>query len=117
MTEPERSALVDLATESWRFTKVFCRMLARLDAGEKARYESQLRWYSKRLTESLEAAGLRLVNLEEQPFDPGIAATPLNVADFAPEDRLVVDQMLEPTILGPDGVLRTGTVLLRKEAR
>jgi hypothetical protein len=110
----ERKALIDMAVESWRFTRVFLRMLARLDAGEKARYESQLRWYVKKLTESLDAAGLRLVNVENQPFDPGAAVTPLNLGDFAADDALVIDQMLEPIIMGETQLVRAGTVLLRK---
>ena len=57
---------------------------------------------------------MRIVNVESHAFDPGIAATPLNIEEFGSEDVLVVDQMLEPIIMGPDGVVRTGTVTLRK---
>lgn len=113
----DRGALVDLAIDSWRFSRVFLRMMAKLDAGEKARFDSQLRWYLKRVDDALGAAGLRIANIEDQAFDPGIAATALNAADFGPNDDLVVDQMVEPIVLGPDGVVRTGTVLLRKVAR
>ncbi len=38
----------------------------------------------------------------------------LNIEEFDSQDALVVDQMLEPIIMGPDGVIRTGTVTLRK---
>jgi hypothetical protein len=54
------------------------------------------------------------VNVEGQPFDAGMAATAVNGDAFEPEDRVVVDQMLEPIVMGVDGVLRTGTVLLRR---
>ncbi len=43
-----------------------------------------------------------------------MAATALNVADFGPEDELFVDQMIEPVVMGADGVRRTGTMMLRK---
>ena len=59
-------------------------------------------------------AGMRIVNVEGHRFDPGMAATPLNIEGFEPEDALIVDQMLEPIIMGPEGVVRTGTVTLRK---
>ena len=62
----------------------------------------------------LAEAGMRIVNVEGQQFDPGIAATALNIEEFASEDSLIVDQMLEPIIMGPVGVVRTGTVTLRK---
>lgn len=106
--------LIDLSIESWRFSRVFARLLSKLDAGEGIRFASQYRFYTKRIEESLAAIGLRIVNLEGQAHDPGLAATALNIGDFDPEDRLIVDQMLEPTIMGPDGLVRAGTVMLRK---
>ncbi len=107
-------SLVDIAVESWRFAKLFSRLLSKMDAGEGARFINQYRYYLKRLEESLEQAGLRLVNVEGHPYDPGIAATALNIGDFGPEDHLLVDQMVEPIIMGQEGLVRTGTVMLRK---
>ena len=68
----------------------------------------------KKIEESLAEAGLRLVNVEGQPFDPGMAATPLNIEEFEVNDTLIVDQMLEPIIMGKEGLIKTGTVILRK---
>lgn len=107
-------ALVDIAVESWRFSRLFSRLLTKLDAGDSSRYVNQYRYYLKRLEENLETAGLRLVNVEGHPYDPGFAATALNLGDFGPDDVLLVDQMMEPIIMGPDGLVRAGTVMLRK---
>ena len=107
-------SVLDMVIESWRFGKVFERVMMKLDAGEQARYQGQFRWFIKKIEESLKVTGLRIVNVEGHPFDPGIAATPLNIEEFEPNDRLVVDQMLEPIIMGNEGVMRTGTVTLRK---
>jgi len=107
-------ALLEIAVDSWRFARLFARVITKLDAGEQARYQSQLRWHLKRLEEQLDATGLKLVNIEGQAFDAGVAATPLNAGDFSVEDTLYVDQMLEPIIMGPAGLVRAGTVLLRK---
>lgn len=107
-------AMVSMAVESWRFAKVFGRLLTKLDAGEQNRYQSQFRWFLKKVDEALEQADLRLVNVEGHPFDPGIAATPLNLEDFQAADVLIVDQMLEPIIMGKDGLVKIGTVTLRK---
>jgi hypothetical protein len=96
---------------------LFARLLSKLDAGEQARYQSQFSWFVKKLCENLEASGLRLVNVEGHPYDPGVAATALNIGDFAPDDRLVVEQMLEPIIMGSEGLLRAGTILVRKVER
>jgi len=107
-------ALANMATESWRFSRLVERLLAKLDAGEQNRYINQLRWFIKKNEESLEQAGLTMVSIEGQMFDFGMAATPLNIEDFSGEDLLVVDQMLEPIIMGKNGIVKTGSVTLRK---
>ncbi len=113
-TETLTKSLVDVAVESWRFGRLFDRLLLKLDAGEQGRYRGQFRWFQRKVEDSLTDAGMRIVNVDGHPFDPGMAATPLNIEEFGTEDALVVDQMLEPIIMGPDGVVRTGTVTLRK---
>jgi hypothetical protein len=112
--EVMKDSLMTIAMAAWRFGKVFERAISKLDAGEQSRYVGQLRWFIKKIEESLAEAELRIVNVEGHPFDPGIAATPLNIEDFEASDFLVVDQMLEPIIIGKDGLLKTGTVTLRK---
>jgi hypothetical protein len=106
--------VISMAVESWRFSRVFDRMLMKLDAGEQARYKSQIRWFIKKVEEAMEDAELRIVNVEGHPFDPGMAATPLNIEEFDTNDVLMVDQMIEPIIMGKEGLARTGTVTLRK---
>jgi hypothetical protein len=106
--------LIDIAVESWRFSRLFERVVKKLDAGEAGRYVNQLRYFLKRVEENLDAAGFKLVNVEGQPFDAGMAASALNIADFAPDDTLLVDQMVEPIIMGSNGLKKQGTVMLRK---
>lgn len=115
-TTPEamRDVVISMAVESWRFGRVFDRLLLKLDAGEQNRYKSQFRWFIKKVEEALEQTNLRIVNVEGHPFDPGIAATPLNIEEFDAGDALMVDQMLEPIIMGKEGLVKTGTVTLRK---
>jgi hypothetical protein len=108
------TTLIDLAVESWRFSRLFRRAVLKLDAGEAPRYESQLRYFLKRVEAGLAMADLKLVDVEGQLYEPGIAASALNVEDFAAEDRLIVEQMLEPIIMGADGLRRSGVVMLRK---
>ena len=81
------AVLIDLAVDAWKLARLFERVVA------------------------------RLVSIEGQPFQPGQAATPLNLDEFAQDDALVVAQMLEPIVMGPDGVLRMGTMLLAARAR
>ena len=109
----ERS-LIDIAVESWRFSRLFARVVMKLDAGEQARYASQARYFLKKVEEQLDASGFKLVNVEGQSFDPGMAAVPLNIGDFGPDEPLLVEQMVEPIIMGSGGLKRQGTVMLRK---
>lgn len=113
-SETLEKALIDITVESWRFSRLFARLLTKLDAGESSRYVNQYRYYQKRLAESLSSAGFSLVNLEGEPYDPGVAATALNLGDFGPDDVLLVDQMVEPIIMGANGLVKSGTVMLRK---
>lgn len=111
---PERKALIDVAIEGWRFARVFGRLLSKLDAGEAPRYANQARYFLKKIDDGLDGFGLRIVSLEGQLFDPGMAVSALNLADFGPDDVLVVDQMVEPVVMGPDGLVRGGTAMLAK---
>lgn len=111
---PATTALIDLAVDSWKFARLFTRVISKLDAGEKARYTNQMRFFQKRIDSAAEVVGARIVTIEGQPFEPGMAASPLNLEDFQDGDTLFVDQMLEPIVMDNDGVLRTGTMMLRK---
>jgi hypothetical protein len=107
-------SLIEIAVESWRFSRLFGRVLSKLDAGESTRYHSQLRYFLKKVEENLDLNGLKLVNVEGQPYDAGIAASALNLNDFAPDDMLIVEQMVEPIVMGADGLRKQGTVMLRR---
>ncbi|MCY4467232.1 MAG: hypothetical protein OXC08_00810 [Thiotrichales bacterium] len=108
------NTVLDLAVEAWRFGRAIDRLLVKLGEGEQRRHQRQLRWFQKKVQESLDAVEMRIVSLQGEAFDTGMAATPLNIDEFSSDDMLVVDQMLEPIVMGPDGVVRTGTVTLKK---
>ena len=112
--EQMEQALIGIAVESWRFLRLFAKVVNKLDAGESRRYGNQIRYFQKKVEEYLDSSGLKLVNVEGQPYDAGMAASALNLEDFGTEDVLLVDQMLEPIIIGPSGLRKQGTVMLRK---
>ena len=108
------SSLIDMAVEGWRFSRLFSRVINKLDASEASRYMNQLRYFQKKISGNLEDNGLKMVDVEGQVYDPGIAASALNITDFKPDDYLVVNQMVEPIIMDSEGVRKTGTVILKK---
>lgn len=101
-----------IGSELCRFKGVFEKAISKLDFDEQSKYMSQFAWFSKKVTKAVEEAGLRIVSLEGQAYDPGMAVTPLNIDDFEVEDELKIVQMIEPIIMQEDTVLKTGTVLL-----
>ncbi len=109
-----RQPLIDIAIESWRFARLFARVIGKLEDDSGGRYVGQLRYFMKRVDDSLGAAGLRVVSLEGLPYDPGMAASALNIGDFGPDDLLVVDQMVEPVLMGTHGVVKSGTLMLKR---
>ena len=110
----EIKALIDIAIEGWRFARVYGRLVERLDVNEAPRYANQARYFLKKIEDGLKSVNLRLVSVEGQTYDSGMAVSALNVADFDPEDLLVVDQMIEPVVMGAEGLVRGGTVMLAK---
>ncbi len=113
-TDDFRAPLIELAIDGWKFTRTAERFAGKLELAEQARMVSQVRFFLRRIEQALETGGLRLVSLEGQAFEPGMAATALNMAEFDGTDGLVVDQMLEPVVMGPSGVVRLGAALVRK---
>jgi hypothetical protein len=108
------NAVLELALEGWKFQKLFVRALAKMDAFEALRFTNQHRYFVKRLGDCLGDVGLRFVNIEGQPYDSGTAVTALNVSDFEPDDALVVAEMIEPIVMNASGLVRTGTVMLKR---
>lgn len=114
LTHYLETSLIDIVVESWRFSRLFARMINKLEGGEGSRYSNQYRYYIARLEESLDQVGMRLVNVEGQIYDPGMAVTALNIADFDADDQLLVDQMIEPIIMGAERLVHTGAATLRR---
>ena len=110
------TTLASLAIESWRLSKSFERLLTKSDPMEQRKYKSKLSWFNKKLNETLEEANLKFINLENQKYDIGAAVTAINLDDFHPDDDLEIDQMIEPIVMNNEGVLRAGTVVLRKRS-
>jgi hypothetical protein len=112
-----KDAVISMAVESWRVSRVLERLLAKLDISEQNRYKSQFNWFIKKVEGALESVDMRIVNVEGQSFDAGMAATPVNIEDFETDDSLFVDQMLEPIIMESEHLLKSGTVTLRRIER
>lgn len=110
--EKLKENLVAIATELFRFEKTFKKAISKLEIDDHNKYASQFAWFEKRVTKALDDSGLHLVNIEGQLYDPGMAVTPLNIDEFETDDKLYVEQMIEPIIMSENAVIKTGTVIL-----
>lgn len=110
--EALQANLVSIASEMFRFKRVFAKAISKLDVDEQTKYNSQFAWFSKRVAKALDDSGLRIIDLDGQLYDPGMAVTPLNIEEFETDDVLYVAQTMEPIIMQNDAVVKTGTVLL-----
>ena len=106
------TALVEIIIESYRLEKAFKRLVNKIDFSEHTRYTNQIAWFDKKILEATEGVGLRIIDLEGKIFDEGMPVTPLNIDEFGIDDTLVIEHMLEPTIVFDDKIYRTGTAIL-----
>jgi hypothetical protein len=109
-----KETIINMAIESWRFASAYERILSKIDAGEQHKYFSQYRWFVKKVEDSLSLLELKFVTVVGREYETGMPATPINLEDFEENDILIVEQMLEPIIVGKNGLVRTGTITLRK---
>jgi molecular chaperone GrpE (heat shock protein) len=107
-----QQSIVSIASELFRFQRVFEKAISKIDIDERGKYMSQFSWFSKKVLKAVEEANLKVLNPEGQLYDPGMAVTPLNIDDFETDDRLYVLQTIEPIIMQDDKVFKTGTVIL-----
>lgn len=110
--EQLQGSLVSIASELFRFQRVFEKAVSKLEIDERSKYMSQYAWFSKKVYKALDETNLKLLNVEGQLYDPGMAVTPLNIDDFETDDQLYVLQTIEPIIMQDDRVYKTGTVIL-----
>jgi hypothetical protein len=107
-------ALIRLATECWRLLRTVQRTQQTLDADQQRRIGSRVAFVERAMSEELAAFGIKLVEFNGQQYGPELPATAVNADEFAATDTLVVDQTIEPAVLGPDGLMKSGTVTLRR---
>ena len=108
-----KESFLSLALEAWRLSRVFLDLIDKVDLEQKKQFQRKLLWFEDRFESILEETDYRLVNLEGQNFVVGMAVKAINLDDFDDNENLVISRMLEPIIMGQNGVEKLGTVLLR----
>ncbi|MBM4287362.1 MAG: hypothetical protein FJ135_04285 [Deltaproteobacteria bacterium] len=107
-------SLINICVEGWRFARVYTRAVSKLDASQQSKYLSPLNYFLKQIEDNLKLFGVSLVAFEGQPFDPRLPIKAINLSDFNNNDRLIIDVMLEPVVMGKTGLLRMGSAILKR---
>ena len=105
-------SLVRIASEAYRFRKVFLKAMSHLDPETAEKYLNQYAWFEKSICNALQSSEIEIVDLQGQLYDPGLPLTALNLDDFSSDNALYVQQMMEPVIMRKGSVIKTGTAIL-----
>lgn len=108
------SPLAALAVHYWKLCATLDRELAFMAAERVQAAEAQLRFARRKLESVLDAEGLRIATWDGAEWTADIPASPVNAEDIGVDSTPVVDATLEPTIIGPDGIVHPGRILLRE---
>lgn len=109
------SEMLKLIVESWRLNAVFKKAISQMEPHLQKRYLSRAEWFSKQVMNTLDYLEYRIPAFENQAYEPGLPLTPINIDAFEADAQLVVDYMLEPTIVDSKGnIIQTGSAVLRR---
>ena len=110
----------EFCLELYGFLKVVAKMqerISHLSPEDGKKYSSQISWFLKKADSFFADNSIVFSSANAgDTYDVGLPVTPVNLSDFGTDDELVIDQVVEPTILQNGKVLQKGTVLLKKKA-
>ena len=107
-------AIALLAAEWFKTARRLSRLTQEVAPGRLERARAQLTYSQRRVEETLEKFGIRLVTHDGTPFSPEVPAEPVNPEDFDTEEGLMVSETIEPTVIFDGRILARGLVVLRK---
>jgi hypothetical protein len=110
-----QNSILEIAVEAWRFRRVFASAVSKLDVEDSNRYLNQYLYFFKKVESALGNANFKIVNVEGEKYDVGMAVIPLNMEEFSEDDNIVIEQMIEPLIMNSGKVAKPGTVILRRQ--
>lgn len=118
MDEKIRDVIIDLLCETYRYSSFMYRVTRfgvanQLNNGK--RIDGAFNRINKKVLEMQNILGVEIITLSGA-YQPELPVTPLNIDDFEVDDKLVIDEMIEPVIKeqGSSKVLRMGKVMLKK---
>jgi hypothetical protein len=117
MTENTKimNSLATLARDYWRLLRSYERLIAESALNNHNRLKSNYRNAERRLSIVLDEYNLKIISYEGKKYTPNLAVTVVNADEFSDNDELIINQMLEPTVMHGEQVLNIGKAILSKE--
>ena len=107
--------LADLASEYWKLLRAYERLIHESSPEKVNRLKSNYRNSERKLGVILEEQKLKIISYEERDYTPNLAVNVINVDEFENNEGLVIAQMLEPTVMHKEQVLKTGKAILKEK--
>ena len=117
--EKKFSAVVDLLTESWRLNRFTEKLSHVADDKLRKKISNAVTRFDKHFQTTAEVFGLEVLDFTGTEFETGLPLLPINLADFAADENLFVEAMLEPTIKVANSteIVKLGTAILGRHNR
>lgn len=110
-----RIAIAKLSIEYWRITRSYERNLPNmLNSASSA--VSTIRNSEKKFLAILLENGISLQQYEGQDYSANLPLTVINTDEFDGNENLIVQQMLEPTLIDGKGIIHIGKAILSRKA-
>lgn len=107
--------LANLAVEAWKMGRAVRRAQTALEPKQAKRLGSRLKWFEQKTQQALKSEGIQIVNPVGETYDEGMAVRASNGEDYKGRVDLVIDDTIEPILIGKGGrVLHVGVVLVKE---
>jgi hypothetical protein len=102
-------AACTLSLECWRLSRI-AELLR--DSNEGA----GLRHAVRRITETLKAMGIEVVDFAGQPYDPGMVPQVVEVREdnALPDGHAIIDETIAPTVTWRGQVIKPGEIIVKR---
>lgn len=108
--------IAEFIVEEYRFMKFYVSAVNKLFPEEQKKYISAYRFHVDKISEIAQRAKLRIQSFEGTDYDEGLPVVPLNADEFEKSDILMIQQTIEPAIIGANGnAIKQGSVILTKK--
>lgn len=111
--EAARSQVAEIAGDAWRLAKLLERVERKLQGADRDRCRIRREDCLNKLKRSLADFGVRLIDLEGRDYEAGVAIEPVGMDRFPGRRDWVIEAMIEPIVMGPNGLIKQGVARVK----